>query len=102
MNRWLFGALAGSSIAVLAIGFARLLAFLSAKFEPKLVEERQRMTCPVSHQDVNVTFIKDAERGRRLGVTQCTAFVSQDRVTCGSECVALLNATPPDADGTPS
>jgi hypothetical protein len=50
--------------------------------------QRWRFVCPDLHEPVEVRLVQDVRTGQWTGVTACSAL---DPITCGQQCVRLLN-----------
>lgn len=84
---WVLLALAMATTAAVALALDAWL-LRRREGELSLVETREvRMTCPISKQDVEVTFAT-SPAGERIEVTRCSAFVFPENVTCDRECLA--------------
>jgi hypothetical protein len=50
--------------------------------------QRWRFVCPDLHEPVEARLVQDVRTGQWTGVTACTAL---DRITCGQQCLRLMN-----------
>jgi len=83
-------------LAVGALGVVALFYF-GARLDWRFRLTRRKFECPVHHQGVDATLIRDEKTGEMTSVQSCSHFVKPGAVTCEQGCLRTLN----DAAGQP-
>lgn len=93
---WLTLALLGLG----AIGILVLLYFAS-RLDWRFRLTRRKLECPVHHEQVDITAIRDEKTGQLTSVQSCSHFIKPGEVTCAQGCLRTANA-PGSAGSSPA
>ncbi len=76
-------------LAISALGVVALFYF-AARLARRFQLTRRKFDCPLDHQEVEATLIRDEKTGQLTSVQSCSHFVKLGAVTCEQGCLRTL------------
>jgi len=77
-------------LALGGIGVVGLFYF-AARLNRRFRATRRKFECPVHHEQVDATIIRDEKTGQLTSVQSCSHFVKPGEVTCAHGCLRTLS-----------